>query len=127
MLLVERHYLKQWSGTFTENFYGMKRERVLAVNTLKRAGAAAPDLLRKATMLRERDIWKTLIVTIGVPYLKRKLDDAYEIHAGGAAASLFGAGFRAGGGLRENVGSEFWGRRGRGSGLLMGGVGTGDD
>lgn len=29
-----------------------------------------------------------------MPYLKRKLDDAYEIHAGGAAANLFGANYR---------------------------------
>lgn len=30
-----------------------------------------------------------------MPYLKRKLDDAYEIHAGGAAANLFGANYRS--------------------------------
>lgn len=29
-----------------------------------------------------------------MPYLKRKLDDAYEIHAGGAAANLFGSNYR---------------------------------
>src|SRR4051812_17259922 len=26
---------------------------------------------------------------VGIPYLKRKLDDLYEIHAGGTAANLF--------------------------------------
>merc|ERR1711939_341193 len=31
MLLVERHYLKTYGGSFTENFYGLKRERVLRV------------------------------------------------------------------------------------------------
>lgn len=37
-----------------------------------------------------------------MPYLKRKLDDAYEIHAGGAAANLFGANYRSDE-LDENV------------------------
>ncbi|KAI5801566.1 Pex12 amino terminal region-domain-containing protein [Peziza echinospora] len=103
MLLVERHYLKSWGGSFTENFYGMKRERVLAVNNLKRASLAAPDLLRDATKLRKNDIWKSLFMVVGVPYLKRKLDDAYEIHAGGAAASLFGSSYRQRDRLRENA------------------------
>ncbi|CAO3633079.1 unnamed protein product [Mucor hiemalis] len=25
MLLIERHYLKEWGGLFAENFYGLKR------------------------------------------------------------------------------------------------------
>ena len=31
---------------------------------------------------------------VGVPYLKRKLDDAYENFAGGSAANLLGPGYR---------------------------------
>ena len=103
MLLVEGHYLKTWGGSFTENFYGMKRERVLAVNNLKRASAAAPDLVREATKLSKKDIWKSLFMIVGIPYLKRKLDEAYEIHAGGAAANLFGSGYQQRDQLRENV------------------------
>ena len=103
MLLVERHYLKTWGGSFTENFYGVKRERVLAVPNLPRASVAAPDVLREATKLGRKDIWKSLFMIIGVPYLKRKLDDAYEIHAGGAAANLFGASYQQRDQLREGV------------------------
>lgn len=103
MLLVERHYLKTWGGSFTENFYGMKRERVLAVPNLPRASAAAPDVLREATKLGRKDMWKSLFMIVGVPYLKRKLDDAYEIHAGGAAANLFGSSYSQRDQLREGV------------------------
>ena len=38
-----------------------------------------------------------------MPYLKRKLDDAYEIHSGGAATSLFGAAYRTGVEADEDV------------------------
>lgn len=40
---------------------------------------------------------------VGIPYLKRKLDDAYEIHAGGAAANLFGTNYRPRNEPGENV------------------------
>ncbi|CAZ80744.1 unnamed protein product [Tuber melanosporum] len=93
MLLIERHYIRRWGGSFTENFYGIKRERVIA-KELPRASKAAPDILASSTKLRRLDVWKSLFIIVGVPYLKRKLDDAYEIHAGGAAANLFGAGYR---------------------------------
>ncbi|KAF3903011.1 hypothetical protein ABW20_dc0109027 [Dactylellina cionopaga] len=89
MLLVERHYLKAWNGSFTENFYGIKRERVLTVNDLPSTSRTAAIPLREATKLGELDSWKALFVIVGVPYIKRKLDDLYEIHAGGAAQSLF--------------------------------------
>ncbi|KAL7273123.1 ubiquitin-protein ligase peroxin 12 [Rhizina undulata] len=93
MLLVERHYLKRWGGSFTENFYGLKRERAIA-RELPRTGRSVPELLAETTRMKNADVWKSLFVTIGIPYLKRKLDDAYEIHAGGAAENLFGANYR---------------------------------
>ncbi|KLJ09101.1 hypothetical protein EMPG_15463 [Blastomyces silverae] len=62
-LLVERYYLRTFGGSFTENFYSLKRER-----------------------LRSSDIWKNLAVMVGIPYLKRKLDEGYDIHAAPHAA-----------------------------------------
>lgn len=85
----------------------MKRERVLAVPNLPRASAAAPDVLREATKLRRKDVWTSLFMIVGVPYLKRKLDDAYEIHAGGAAANLFGASYQQRDQLPEGVCSAY--------------------
>ncbi|OIW32222.1 putative peroxisome biosynthesis protein (PAS10/Peroxin-12) [Coniochaeta ligniaria NRRL 30616] len=83
-LAVERHYLLTRGGSFTEHFYGLKRERCLT-REIPRAGAAAPELVRDATRLRSGDVWRNLAVLVGVPYLKRKLDEAFEIEAPRAA------------------------------------------
>lgn len=80
MLLVERHYLLTRAGSFTEHFYGLKRERALAAD-IPRAAARAPAVVRDALRLRPRDVWRNLAVMVGVPYLKRKLDEAYELDA----------------------------------------------
>lgn len=63
MLLVERHYLRRWGGSFTENFYGIKRERVLAKD-LPRAGKSVPDILAGSTRLKKADIWKSLFIIV---------------------------------------------------------------
>ncbi|KAI4247822.1 MAG: hypothetical protein L6R42_009533 [Xanthoria sp. 1 TBL-2021] len=82
MLAVERHYLQTYGGGFTENFYGLKRERVLRIKggEAPRASRAAPTLMRETLRLKERDIWKNLAIMVGLPYLKRKLDESYDIH-----------------------------------------------
>ncbi|KAK4244561.1 Pex12 amino terminal region-domain-containing protein [Corynascus novoguineensis] len=79
-LIVERHYLRTRGGSFTEHFYGLKREKALAAE-IPRASAAAPGVVRDALRLRNADIWRNLLVIVGVPYLKRKLDEAYEADA----------------------------------------------
>jgi hypothetical protein len=63
MLLVERHYLRKWGGSFTENFYGIKRERVIAKD-LRRAGKGSPDILSESTRLRRMDVWKSLFTIV---------------------------------------------------------------
>ena len=80
MLAVERHYLRTRGGSFTENFYGLKRERALRAE-IPRASIAAPHLVREALRLATADVWRNLAVLVGVPYLKRKLDEAYEVNA----------------------------------------------
>ncbi|CAF9913849.1 ubiquitin-protein ligase peroxin 12 [Imshaugia aleurites] len=87
MVVVERHYLKTYGGGFTENFYGLKRERVLQIKggEAPRARLGAPSLMRETLRLRERDIWHNLAIMVGLPYLKRKLDESYDIHAPHAA------------------------------------------
>lgn len=83
MLLVERHYLKTYGGSFTENFYGLKRERVLRVRggEIPRAQLGAAPQVRETLKLRNSDVWRNLAVLVGIPYLKRKLDEHYDIHA----------------------------------------------
>ncbi|KAK3944893.1 putative pex2 pex12 amino terminal region protein [Diplogelasinospora grovesii] len=81
-LIVERHYLRTRGGSFTEHFYGLKRERSLAAAEIPRASAAAPSVVRDSLLLHgSSDIWKNLLVLVGIPYVKRKLDEAYEIDA----------------------------------------------
>jgi len=63
MLLVERHYLVRWGGSFTENFYGLKRERVLAAQ-VSRAQRVVPHLVAESTRLRRGDVWKSLFMVV---------------------------------------------------------------
>lgn len=51
---------------------------------LPRASLAAPDQVRDALRLRDRDVWKNLAVLVALPYLKRKLDESYDVHASAA-------------------------------------------
>lgn len=80
MLLVERHYLRTRGGSFTEVFYGLKRQKALQ-GEIPRASLAAPDLVRDALSLTTADVWKNLAVLVAVPYLKRRLDYGYEVNA----------------------------------------------
>ena len=108
-LLVERHYLSTRGGAFTEHFYGLKRERTLGGGELPRATAAAPGAVREALRLGRGDVWRNLAVVVGVPYLKRKLDEAYEVDA---PRALLGAAYNRPPGAGAPVGERvrFWWR-----------------
>lgn len=82
MLAVEGHYLRTYGGGFTENFYSLKRERILRIKggEAPRARIGAPALMRETLKLHTQDIWKNLAIMVGLPYLKRKLDESYDIH-----------------------------------------------
>ena len=90
LLAVERHFLKTYGGSFTENFYGLKREQVLQIKggDAPRTQAGAPDLLRDTTRLRNVDIWRNLFLLVGIPYIKRKLDESFEIHGSAQTAVI---------------------------------------
>ena len=79
ILALERHYLQQYGSSFTENFYGLKRERVPRAS-IARTSLGAPALARETLRLRNSDIWKNLAILVGLPYLTRKLNEAHEIH-----------------------------------------------
>ncbi|KAL6710262.1 ubiquitin-protein ligase peroxin 12 [Coniothyrium glycines] len=110
MLLVERHFLRTYGGSFTENFYGLKRARVLRVKggEIPRAQLGASDSVREAVKLGNNDVWKNLAVLVGIPWLKRKFDEGYDVHA--AHANLLGPGYnrerdglRAGASVKERL------------------------
>ncbi|ORY78175.1 Pex12 amino terminal region-domain-containing protein [Protomyces lactucae-debilis] len=80
MALVENHFITHFGGTFTENFYGLKRERAPRVQRLGRVATGAPGVLSKIVSLRTRDrIW-AITLLVGIPYIKAKLDEQYELY-----------------------------------------------
>ena len=80
MSVVESYFLREYHGSFTENFYGLKRERALRVPTLPRTSAAAHGSLKKVVSLRLRDRVWTVLFLVGIPYAKAKLDEQWELH-----------------------------------------------
>ncbi|EXJ75298.1 uncharacterized protein A1O5_01994 [Cladophialophora psammophila CBS 110553] len=98
-LVVEKYYLEHFGGSFTENFYGLKRERVLSVRggEVKRTQVAVPAEVRERLKLKGWDVWKNLAVLVGIPYLKRKLDESYDIHIAPSAGLLMSGGGGLGG------------------------------
>jgi peroxin-12 len=102
MLVVERHYLRTRGGSFTEHFYGLKREKALA-DEIRRASTSAPNVVRETLKLSGADVWRNLAVMVAIPYLKRKLDEAYEVNA---PRALLGAAYNrlpAGAGVRDKL------------------------
>ncbi|KAJ1666006.1 ubiquitin-protein ligase peroxin 12 [Coemansia sp. RSA 1813] len=79
MLLVERHYLRNYGGSFTEHFYGYKRVRA--------------HKIRGSSSLTRPDIWGSLIFLVGLPLAKSRMDQYYETVSGGEAARLLGPEF----------------------------------
>ncbi|KZT12790.1 uncharacterized protein LAESUDRAFT_668757 [Laetiporus sulphureus 93-53] len=81
MFFVERHYLRKYGASFSENFYGLKRRRSPLFEA-ERARAAVPGILEEEK-LREREIRRSLIFLIGLPYLRTKAQEYYEDLGGG--------------------------------------------
>ncbi|KAH9062010.1 cyclin-dependent protein kinase inhibitor [Lactarius vividus] len=82
MLYVERHYLRKYNASFSENFYGLKRRRKPLIET-ERARAAVGGVPVEEK-LRDREVWRSLVVLIGLPYLRAKAQDYYEDLGGGS-------------------------------------------
>lgn len=113
-LVVEKYYLEHFGGSFTENFYGLKRERVLDVKggEVRRTQLAVPSEVREKLRLRGKDVWRNLAVLVALPYVKRRLDEAYDVHIAPQASLLRASGgpqyrdgdaWPQGGGLREKL------------------------
>jgi len=75
MLLIDRHFLVTYGiwrtesvltvdGSFTENFYGLKRERTLSSPPLSRATLRVPLQVSQRTKLRSTDIYKSLFMLV---------------------------------------------------------------
>ncbi|KAI0310671.1 Pex12 amino terminal region-domain-containing protein [Amylostereum chailletii] len=86
MLFVERHYLRAHNASFSENFYGLKRRRRPLFET-ERARAAVGGVPPEER-LRTREIWRSLVFLVGIPYLRAKAQDYYEDLGGGIDSDI---------------------------------------
>ncbi|KAK5083766.1 ubiquitin-protein ligase peroxin 12 [Lithohypha guttulata] len=95
-LIVEKYYLENFGGGFTENFYSLKREKILRLRggEIRRAALGVPAEVRERLQLKNNkaDVWKNLIIMVGIPYLKGKLDESYDILIAPSASLSAGLG-----------------------------------
>ena len=64
---------------------------------IPRTQLKVPSEVRERLKLGSGDVWKNLAVLVGVPYIKRKLDESYDIHIAPSASLLISS---SGGGRR---------------------------
>ncbi|GJE84395.1 peroxisome assembly protein [Phanerochaete sordida] len=81
MFFVERHYLRKHGAAFAENFYGLKRRRRPLFET-ERARAAVGGVLDEEK-LRDKEVWRSMLFLVGLPYLRAKAADYFEALGGG--------------------------------------------
>ncbi|KAI9000930.1 Pex12 amino terminal region-domain-containing protein [Trametes punicea] len=86
MFFVERHYLRTQGASFAENFYGLKRRRVPLFKT-DRARSASGGVFPEEK-LRDREIWRSLIFLVGLPYVRAKAQDYFEELGGGVQTEI---------------------------------------
>ncbi|KAK4048795.1 ubiquitin-protein ligase peroxin 12 [Microbotryomycetes sp. JL201] len=88
MFAIERHYLKAWGASFAENFYGLKRRKVLTGAKSDQTKAAIA-LTGKSDKLGPKEIRASLAALILLPYLRSKAQSLYEQLGGGVDSDLF--------------------------------------
>ncbi|EIM85571.1 uncharacterized protein STEHIDRAFT_140168 [Stereum hirsutum FP-91666 SS1] len=86
MLFVERHYLRQHNASFSENFYGLKRRRRPLFET-ERTKTAVSGVF-PGENLRTREVWRSLLLLVGLPYIRAKAQDYFEDLGGGIDSDL---------------------------------------
>ncbi|KAJ8086333.1 ubiquitin-protein ligase peroxin 12 [Marasmius tenuissimus] len=93
MFFVEKHYLRKHGASFSENFYGLKRRRRPYIEPTKTQAAVGgiPDGER----LGDREIRRSLLFLIGIPYLRAKAQDYYEELGGGISSDILEEGLDA--------------------------------
>ncbi|KAK9472089.1 Pex12 amino terminal region-domain-containing protein [Dipodascopsis tothii] len=77
---IEARSLATWNASVTEKFYGIKRTRALAFETVVAADTNADVAARvqELARLRRRDVWASAVAVVGVPYAAARLDRLYE-------------------------------------------------
>ncbi|CAG7849217.1 Peroxisome assembly protein 12 AltName: Full=Peroxin-12 [Serendipita indica DSM 11827] len=86
MLVVERHYLKLHNASFAENFYGLTRRRRPKYETEK--ANLAVGRASEPSKLNDRDIMRSLLFLVGIPYVRAKAHDYFESIGGGISSDI---------------------------------------
>ncbi|KAL0098175.1 Pex12 amino terminal region-domain-containing protein [Phycomyces blakesleeanus] len=87
MFFIERHYLKEWGASFAENFYGLKRVSSAHLASRPKFSSVGPET---TPPLSSKEIQRSLLILVGLPYIKCRLDLFYQRISGGPSASLLG-------------------------------------
>jgi len=88
MYFIERYYLKNWSGSFAENFYGLSRRRHCITKPVSLPGSSPSSVYNSSGRLVPRDVRLSLILLVLIPYLRAKAAELYETLGGGPANDL---------------------------------------
>lgn len=74
---VEHHYLTKWNSSFTENFYGLKRQTLNRID-IKDKNHKIFDMIETKKRLSNWQIYTSLFNLVGGAYINEKLDVLYE-------------------------------------------------
>lgn len=81
--LIEWYFMKYWRGTFTENFYGLKRVSQTPLSqskyNLAKLSQLAPSLIEEGRKLSPLQTWVSIFEVTGTSYILEKLGYQYEL------------------------------------------------
>lgn len=80
---IEWYFLKYWQGSFTENFYGLKRVTQTPLSDSKynsgRLAQLAPSMIEERRRLSTYQMWISIFEITGVAYLAEKCNYTHEV------------------------------------------------
>lgn len=80
---IEWYFLKYWQGSFTENFYGLKRVSQTPLSSTKynssKLTQLVPSMVEARRELSVLQRWVSIFEVTGVAYVSEKLSYTYEI------------------------------------------------
>lgn len=82
-VLIEWYFMKYWRGSFTENFYGLKRVSLTPLSQAKynlaKLSELVPSLMEDGRKLSTVQRWVSIFEITGTSYILEKLGYQYEL------------------------------------------------